>query len=296
MPAFYAHERFGRLVLQQLGGVPAEAAKHYASYFRIGLQGPDFLFYYKPWRLGNRVAAYGIRLHEQSARPFFVHAQQVAGAAGRGSAAYAYLLGFVCHYVLDSRCHPYVNAAMQVTGAGHLEIEEEFDKALLRKDGEDPLRWPIADYIPADAETAAKVSLFYPDVTEAEVRQALVDFKKVKRFLTAPGALHQALINTAMRLSGKFHEYKGLMMQRRDNVRCAKSNEELYRLMMDAIPAAVEDVDALDLCIQLGRAPGLAFSKTFEGNEGNHGTKDEHEPCRNAGPGTHPGAAGAGIV
>ena len=48
MPAIYAHHRFGNLILP---GLPADvrgAIMRNRSLFDAGLQGPDFLFYYKP--------------------------------------------------------------------------------------------------------------------------------------------------------------------------------------------------------------------------------------------------------
>lgn len=289
MPSFYAHERFGRAVAPQLSEQLRQTIADYAPCFQIGLQGPDVLFYYRPWRLGNRVAAYGVRLHKESARPFLMQAQQVIAREGRESRAYAYLLGFLCHYVLDSECHPYVNATMRKTGAGHLMIEAEFDKYLLRKDGKEPLSWPVADHIPTDQETKETLALFYPDITAHEAEAALSDFQKIKRLLTAPGAAKQMLIDLILRFSFHYHEYSGLMLRRRDDPRCKESNQELAALFERCVPLAAERIAAFDACLCLGRAPGLEFSKNFEGEKPQkeqtdskkfHGTAAPHPQSR----------------
>ena len=47
MPAFYAHERFGKKVWQQTEGDLKEIIRSHYPQFRIGLQGPDIFFFYR---------------------------------------------------------------------------------------------------------------------------------------------------------------------------------------------------------------------------------------------------------
>ena len=108
MPAFYAHKRFGAQVAKIL---PADLStivtKHYTAY-DIGLQGPDIYFYYRPCYI-NRIIKTGIGLHHAPARDFFENALRVMKKTPRDSAQYAYLMGFIAHFTLDSECHGYVN-------------------------------------------------------------------------------------------------------------------------------------------------------------------------------------------
>ena len=114
MPALYAHYRFGARVSRRLDGDLKDIVKKYHAQFVIGLQGPDLFFFYRPWSL-NRVSKYGYRLHSLSAAPFFEHGISVVKEKGRDSGEYAYLLGFLCHFILDSECHPYVEEMMGET-------------------------------------------------------------------------------------------------------------------------------------------------------------------------------------
>ena len=50
----------------------------------------------------------GHTLHEQFADEFFHHAVEVIEKAKDPAAARAYIYGFICHFALDSECHPYV--------------------------------------------------------------------------------------------------------------------------------------------------------------------------------------------
>ena len=210
MPALYAHDRFGRKVLEQLDGELFDIISKYYTQFQIGLQGPDIFFFYKAYS-SNRVTKYGYQLHFLSAAPFLQHAVDVIHEKGRDSREYAYLLGFLCHFVLDSECHPYVEEMMQKTRVGHLEIEEEFEKMLLRKDGKNPLAYPLCELVPTDNVTAKSIYLFYEHMDPPTIKTALQYLKFIKWFFTAPGFLHQGAINLAMKLLKKEDSYKGHM-------------------------------------------------------------------------------------
>lgn len=226
MPALYAHYRFGARVSRRLDGDLKDIVKKYHAQFVIGLQGPDLFFFYRPWSL-NRVSKYGYRLHSLSAAPFFEHGISVVKEKGRDSGEYAYLLGFLCHFILDSECHPYVEEMIRETGVQHLEIEEEFEKLLLRMDGKDALDHPLWKLVPHDDETAADIVPFYEDMDQDTVKQSLNDLRMVKKLFHAPGAVKQDVINTIMKLLGKYDKMKGLMNQRVDNPKCQKTNAGL---------------------------------------------------------------------
>ena len=164
MPAVYAHYRFGAKVSRKLPEDLRKIVTTYHPQFTIGLQGPDIFFFYRPYRK-NRIARYGNHLHEIPAREFFEHGVRVVKGTGRESGEYAYLLGFLCHFILDSECHPYVSEMIGETGVLHLEIEEEFEKALLRKDGKDPFAYETARLIPADRATASAIRPFYQGIS-----------------------------------------------------------------------------------------------------------------------------------
>ena len=119
MPAIYAHDRFGAKVSELVNGQLKDTIHAHYTQFQIGLQGPDIFFFYRPWSK-NKVNQYGTHLHGISAYPFFKHALLVVRKKGRGSKEYAYLMGFICHFILDSECHPYVEKMIGETGVQHL--------------------------------------------------------------------------------------------------------------------------------------------------------------------------------
>ena len=122
MPSTYAHRRFGADVLALLpDGLRATPEQHRELY-DIGLHGPDLMFYYKALQT-NPVNRLGNAMHEEKGEVFFTRARTVVENATDKSAALAYALGFVCHFALDSTCHPYVEAYVRESGVGHCEIE-----------------------------------------------------------------------------------------------------------------------------------------------------------------------------
>ncbi|NBK97179.1 MAG: hypothetical protein EOM50_04055 [Erysipelotrichia bacterium] len=263
MPAFYAHHRFGKKVYERLNSDIKELIEKNYAQFAIGLQGPDIFFFYKAYKK-NKVNEYGNKLHAQSARPFFLHALEVIDKKGRDSKEYAYLLGVICHYILDSECHPYVEEMIQVSGVQHLEIEEEFEKKLLKLDGEDPIGFEMAKLVPSDDETAQAIYPFYPGFDALTVKKSLMDLKLIKKLFTAPGAIKHASINTIMKMSGKHAYLKGLMNQKKDNLKCYESNEGLLHRFDKAIAVAVKMIASFDTTLTKHTRLDDRFNRTFE--------------------------------
>ena len=90
MPAFYAHERFGKKVWQQTEGDLKEIIRSHYPQFRIGLQGPDIFFFYRLYT-NNKVSKYGTDMHAVSAYPVFLRALEIVRRKGRETKEYAYL-------------------------------------------------------------------------------------------------------------------------------------------------------------------------------------------------------------
>ncbi len=107
MPAFLTHFLFGQKVLETLADTRAAlAAENEPDAFSWGLQGPDVLFFSKK----ASVKSAGRLLHEKNAGSFFFEGKRLLdGCSGwKKSVGESFLLGFLCHYYLDSRAHPFV--------------------------------------------------------------------------------------------------------------------------------------------------------------------------------------------
>ena len=262
MPALFAHELFGREVAKQLPEPLNTIVTAHFTEFRIGLQGPDLFFFYRPYK-SNAVTRYGNHLHEIPAKPFFLHGLSVVHEKGRESQEYAYLLGFLCHFVLDSFCHPYVAQAMADTGIAHLEIEEELEKALIRQSGRDPFTFRLDRLVPTDEATARSIVPFY-ETDLPTVRTSLRWLRLVKRLFYAPRLPKETFLKAVMKAVGKYDSMGGLVLHHQDNPKCSESTDKLLSLFRHAIPEVVRLAENLDGCILDGGVLDPRFDRTFE--------------------------------
>ena len=104
MPTTYAHDLFGKRVYRRLPDKLQHLIRSNGNLYRIGQHGPDILREKDPELM-------------------------------------AYMLGFGCHYILDSTCHPYVNQVAKEGKVSHTLLEKELDRMLMYETGKNPLRF-----------------------------------------------------------------------------------------------------------------------------------------------------------
>lgn len=262
MPAIYAHNQFGNRVLQQLDAKKRELILKYLRQFRIGLQGPDYLFFYKPLSR-NPISEIGYQIHQRPAKEFMEYARNVVRKNGTDSPEYAYILGFICHFALDSECHPFVEEQIEKTGIGHIELESEFEKFLMRKNGEDPLSYPVGKTFPTDKITANCIAKFYEGVEPKEAHTALKSMRKYKNILVAPGKVKRTILDKGMKVIGQYDSLQGHLLKPEDNPKCVESNQGLYDRFRSATPVAEELIHNFDAYL-IGEELHERFSRNFE--------------------------------
>ena len=240
MPSTYAHYRLGQEVLGQLLGGIRTTINSYKQLYDIGLHGPDILFYYKPlWSCP--VNKQGYDMHGRSGREFFENAAKVISRldARDERAALAYVYGFCCHFALDVSCHEYIDEKIAASGVSHTEIEVEFDRSLMIKDGFNPLTHSLTDHIIPTHENADIIRKFYDNLTTDEVIQALDGMIKYNKLLIAPSHLKRYLIYALLGITGNYKEMHGLLVNYKANPQCTDSTEKLYKLYDNAVRLAV---------------------------------------------------------
>lgn len=263
MPALYAHKRFGDEVTATLEGELKEVIQKFPLQFRIGLQGPDPFFFYRPI-LHTHVSKCAGDMHNEKADIFFQKAIRVIREKGRKSREYAYILGFICHFALDSECHPYVNQTEKRIQVGHMEIEGEFEKYLLRKDKKNALSYPVYKLIPTDVATVEAISSLFPNLTKAEIKESLVSYYVIKKVFTAPSQFKQAVINLLLKAAGVYKKYYGLMHTYHDNPACEETNKELEMLLQNAISVARDLILSYDESVREGEMLSARFGRTYD--------------------------------
>lgn len=262
MPSTYAHYQFGLQVRILLPSSIQELLYQEKQLYEIGLHGPDLLFYYHPL-FSNPISAVGFSLHEQPAVSFFERARERLLSTPDLNPSLAYILGFLCHFVLDSSCHPYIEETIRTTGIPHTEIEMEFDRWLLEMAGYDPLRQCLTKHIQPSLFNAGCIAPFFPGVEIPEVYKALRSMVFYNRLLLAPSAWKRQLIFLLMRLTRNYPEMHGMVMSRTPNPACRDSTEELLSRYDRAVPLAVSLITQYVDSLKTGEPLSHVYQHTF---------------------------------
>lgn len=166
MPAIITHDTFGRDVYGQQYELIGESNEECQA-FLLGNQGPDVLFYGSVNPLVRAARGLGTQMHRErtsellrafveaaNLAPRIEPAKQMRSTHGRFmrdavsstpfAIAWSYVLGFACHFVLDSTLHPFIYAQQYaLCDAGvpgldresghevHATIESELDELVL---------------------------------------------------------------------------------------------------------------------------------------------------------------------
>jgi hypothetical protein len=231
MPTTYAHYTFGKEVLKRLNEELRVSINNNIDLYNIGLHGPDILFYYKPLQ-SNKVNKLGNEIHKINSDIFFEQAKEKILSCDDFNKAFAYIAGFICHFMLDSQCHPYIR--QKESQISHNEIETEFDRAIMLKDSLNPITFKPTSHIIPSMDNAKCISQFFYDTTPEEIFKALKSMKLYLDLLVAPKPVPRALLIWALKISGSNNKID-LIKKYSPNEKCNKINHELIELYNDAI-------------------------------------------------------------
>lgn len=145
MPGFTTHYLFG---VKAYNSQPNHYLKHVISKYRwlyqLGLQGPDIFFYNVPILRHRDYRNVGSYMHDYHVNDFFRtclrEISEITSKQQREQAI-SYFAGFLCHYISDSICHPFVYGRIHAESNGkglhvhglHAELENDIDAILLMK-------------------------------------------------------------------------------------------------------------------------------------------------------------------
>ncbi|MDD2189248.1 MAG: zinc dependent phospholipase C family protein [Eubacteriales bacterium] len=234
MPTTYAHYTFGMKVYDLLNKDAKSVIDKHKSLFLVGLHGPDILFYYKPLK-SNDVANLGRAIHRQTALVFYKKAKEQLAICPDKSAGISYLLGFFCHFMLDSECHPLVRYKTKTEGLTHNKIEKEFDRLMMKREGLDPNSYKPTQHLILNAGDEKIIACFYPEMTTQQIGKSVKDMKKYLDFLVSPGKAKHSAIRYALKIFAPDKGFGGLLMNREPLIEYVKSSEDLADLLLLAV-------------------------------------------------------------
>ena len=237
MPAGYAHFDFGQQVFSQLdSSLQARLTKHMDLY-NIGVHGPDILFYHQALKK-NAIKDLGFQMHKQDASEFFKKAKHIIVHSLYKEDSFAYICGFITHFVLDSECHGYIREQEKELNMTHSEIESEFDREILVQQDKDPLSTSLTTHIHPSIEVSQVIAPFFK-LTDKNIYKALKDLLFYLGMLKAPGYIKRGFVLLAMKIAGIYDKYKGLMINYDKNEKSRACIEELMNKKNNAVELAV---------------------------------------------------------
>lgn len=144
MPGFVTHHFFGYDVFRAVENKMLRyACSKFRSSFLLGLQGPDIFFNHVPALLHQDARNIGSFLHENRVNLFFDNCFKELSKASREDKKIilSYVCGFLCHYALDSSCHPFIYARTNYIPnrssyeyiSAHSDIENVIDGIILKE-------------------------------------------------------------------------------------------------------------------------------------------------------------------
>ncbi len=267
MPTTYAHYKFGTEVLQVLPEPVQKVIKTHRELYDIGLHGPDILFYYLDDLHRGSVNKMGQSLHKTMGDEFFRHGMQVIQSEWNPSKGRAYMDGFICHFALDSECHPYVEKMIQVSGISHNEIEMEFDRYLMVEDGIDPVTYLATDSIHPTKENAKVIAPFFEGLTPGQIQDALKGMVACHKIFLAPGQVKRNVLYGIMKVAGVYDSLRGKVMSLTPNPVCAEYNLVLKAAYDRAVPIAAGLIMDYLRSLKYGTPLPERFHRTFSAGD-----------------------------
>ena len=200
MPTTYAHDLFGKLVYKKLTPQMKEVIRENGNLYRMGLHGPDILFYHL---FDGKVNQLGVKMHKTRAKEFFQQGMEKVRQK-HDRALLAYLLGFGCHYLLDTSCHPYINELDERGVITHTLLEKEFDRMLMIQTKKNPYFYYPSDCIVPRPEYARTI---HKAICEVPSRKIFFSLRMMKFVTNAmvydDGGKKRMVIGFLARLAGK---------------------------------------------------------------------------------------------
>ncbi len=237
MPNFYAHLRLCQMVARQAPPELRAVLERDWDAFACGSFGPDPLYFYVGPRAGQ-IRQAGLELHHHSGGAA-LERFRVPLKENRPFAT-AFSAGYLLHYLLDARCHPFVNQVAAQGRYTHFALEGEYDRYLLRRDGLD-YEAALPQRTMPDAFYALAAQMAVP-VTPEIYQRSLRDFRWLSlRFGHWAGKPVRHAVNAASHLPPA-RPIRGMILGKTPDVKL-----ERYMLTLDRLSASAAETALVEL-------------------------------------------------
>ena len=251
MPAIITHDLFGEAVYEDDAyfiGIDPE--QRFA--FLLGNQGPDPLFYARANPSISEFALLGSIMHSRDTDKILMafHDALDSLTPDEKPVGRAYLLGFLCHYLLDSTVHPLVYANQYaLCDAGvegltrkngneiHAVIESEFDEVMLfKRTGKTVATFkPYKEILQANDETLTIIGKLYSYMAvmvfqrsmQIDVfRKSVKAFRLVQNVFYSRTGMKRSLLARVEELARPYSFYRSMSHRALEATECEFDNHE----------------------------------------------------------------------
>lgn len=238
MPSTYSHYYFGQLVYAKLSVEKQQLITKYRHLYDIGQNGPDVLLYHAPLK-GSPIAKQNHKIHMHSGKDFF---EKAMDKHQNNPQHLAYLYGYVCHFVLDVYCHPYIEVYQKKHSISHMAIEREFERFLLEKNDLSPFKYSLTSHIHPSKEMESVMACYVEGASQKDMHQTLKIMKSMYAFTKASNDCKRKVIYLWMDKIDKPY-LKDFVFTKYPISICNQSNNDLHDLFKQAILKAVELIE-----------------------------------------------------
>jgi len=263
MPNYYAHHVFGREVFSHLPATLQKTLDRERDAFEVGLYGPDPLFFSHP--LPHSIPRHLAQaMHRMDVRP--VAERLLAAVRDDLPLARGYAVGFLCHFALDSRCHYYIEERTHKSGLSHAGMEAEFDRALMLRDGLDPLHQTTLDRLRLPRSFYQTLSVVYPQVTPAQFVSGYRMFRRMCQIQTQlSGTKAHRTVNWVGTRYPKLSVVKGTVLTPLPNPLYDVSTSVLLQLLDEEVVSTAQAMSHFFTVVARGGRLDQWYDRPFSG-------------------------------
>lgn len=262
MPALATHYFFGQEVLKRLPQEIHAFICSNKSAFDLGLQGPDILFYYKPFK-PNEITKLGSYIHWQNAEKI-INSAILAIKETKDDLALSYLLGFACHFILDSSLHSDISRIAPKI-KDHFLLEAEMDRQIISKNYLDkPYMLKRYKLIKTCFWRYDWLQIIYPNVKIKKLKKCVRSIAFYQRFLYSRGDIKKKLLIFMEKALKKDGTFTSMMINKQKNEKFSRPVSELCKKLDGIFIKGVVAIKNIYGCMQSDIALHSLFNKNFE--------------------------------
>lgn len=261
MPATYTHDRFGKDVYLRLPKELKKVIREDKKLYLIGLQGPDIFYFYHPLST-NPIVQIGHKMHDRNVDTFFTRCRGLYKKRAENGMM-AYLLGFTCHFLLDSTCHPYIKGYSERNGISHAEQEAELDRVFLLKDQKNPFTYDrsagICPYHPGNRV----IQRCFSNMALEDIVESLKGMRFYTNLLNQQHAILRNGLLLGMKVIGVETSISDQVLRRKVNPKAKPGVENLVLLYEKALDEAPDLLGNLADYLTQGTELSKRFHRNF---------------------------------